>query len=111
MNATNPETIIGRSTTIQGDLQGQDNITIAGQVTGKVISNQSLTVEEQAKLKGDVSAHEANIAGEVEGKLQISGRLVLHKTAKVSGELACPVLVVEDGAAIFGKCAVEGTKH
>lgn len=108
---TQTETIIGPSVTIQGDLNSEGNIRIAGQVTGKINSNQSVFIEENARLAADIVAKELAIAGEVQGKLNISGLLVLHGTAKVSGEIASPILRVEDGAQFSGKVAMTGTKH
>ena len=98
------ETVIGPSVVIQGDLESEGDIRIAGQVTGKINSNQSVFIEQDAKLAADIMAKELAIAGEVKGKLNASGLLVLHGTAKVSGEIVSPVLRVEDGAQFSGKC-------
>jgi len=103
------ETIIGSSVKIQGDLNSEGNIRIAGQVTGKVNSNQGVFIEQGAILAADIVANEADISGEVQGKLEISGHLILQSTAKVSGEITCPVLRVEDGATFVGMCSVTGT--
>lgn len=102
------ETIIGPSVKIQGDLIGDGNIRIEGQVNGKVNSKLGVFIEKSAKLAADIVANEASIAGEVQGKLEISGHLILQSTAKVSGEITCPVLRVEDGATFLGMCSVTG---
>lgn len=91
-----------------GDLNSEENIRIKGQVSGKINSKQSVFVESNAKLVADIIAKELDISGEVQGKLEISGHLILQSTAKVSGEIICPVLRVEDGAIIVGKCIVNG---
>ena len=101
------ETVIGPSVIIQGDLESDGDVRIAGQVNGKVNSNQSVFIEQNARLAADIVAKELAIAGEVQGKLNASGLLVLHGTAKVSGEIASPVLRVEDGAQFSGKCAMK----
>lgn len=103
------ETIIGPSVKIKGDLDSEGNIRIAGQVTGKVNSNQGVFIEQGAILAADIIANEADISGEVQGKLEISGHLILQATAKVSGEITCPVLRVEDGATFLGMCSVTGS--
>jgi cytoskeletal protein CcmA (bactofilin family) len=103
------ETVIGPSVKIQGDLNSDGDIRIAGQVTGKVNSSQVVFIEQNAKLAADIFANEANISGEVQGKIKISGLLILQSTARVSGEISSPVLRVEDGAVFSGKCLVEGS--
>ena len=105
------ETIIGPSVKIQGDLNSEGNIRIQGQVTGKVHSNQGVFIEQGAILTADIIANEADISGEVQGKLEISGHLILQSTAKVSGEITCPILRVEDGAALSGKLVVTGKRE
>lgn len=105
------ETVIGPSVVIQGDLESEGDVRIAGQVNGKVNSNQSVFIEQNAKLLADIMAKELAIAGEVQGKLNASGLLVLHGTAKVSGEITCPILRVEDGAALSGKLVVTGKRE
>lgn len=102
------ETIIGPSVKIQGDLNGDGDIRIEGQITGRVNSNQAVFVKKNAQLLADIEASEASISGEVQGILRISRRLTLQPTARVSGEIICPVLCVEEGAIFSGKCSVSG---
>lgn len=109
-NANNaPETVVGPSVKIQGDLNSEGNIKVEGQVSGKIRTTQSVYVGESAKIMADVAAGSAQVAGEVQGNLKISGNLVLQATAKVTGDISCAVLRVEDGALFTGKCSMQGT--
>lgn len=102
------ETIIGPSTTIQGELTSQDSIKIEGQIDGKITTNQIVVMTPNAKVTAEVAAESAVIGGEVQGHLQISGRLVLLSTAKIAADITCPILKVEEGALYTGKCSMTG---
>lgn len=101
-----PETVVGPSVKIQGDLNSEGNIKIEGQVSGKVKTSQSVLVGESAKITADVSAGNAVIGGEVQGNIKITGHLILQSTARINGDITCAILRVEDGALFTGKCAM-----
>ncbi len=106
---TAPETVVGPSVKIQGDLNSEGNIRIEGQVQGKVKTSQSVLIGNGAKINADVLAGNAIVGGEVQGNLKISGNLILQTTAVVIGDIACAILRVEDGAKFTGKCTMNGT--
>ena len=102
------ETVVGPSVKIQGDLNSDGNINIAGQVTGKISTTQGVFVKEGAKITADISAGNAVIGGEVKGNIQISGHLILQPSARINGDITCQILRVEDGAIFTGKCTMKG---
>jgi cytoskeletal protein CcmA (bactofilin family) len=51
-----PETVVGPSVKIQGDLNSEGNIRIEGQVQGKVKTSQSVLVGNGAKIVADIMA-------------------------------------------------------
>ena len=105
---TAPETVVGPSVKIQGDLNSEGNIRIEGQVQGKVKTSQSVFIGSGAKITADVLAGNAVIGGEVQGNIKISGSLILQATAVIIGDINCSVLRVEDGALFTGKCSMQG---
>jgi cytoskeletal protein CcmA (bactofilin family) len=104
-----PDTIVGPSVKIQGDLNSEGNIQIEGQVSGKVKTTQSVQIGSGAQITAEVTAGNAVIAGEVQGNLKISGNLILQSTARVTGDISCSVLRVEDGAQFSGKCSMNSS--
>lgn len=104
-----PETVVGPSVKIQGDLNSEGNIRIEGQVHGKVKTSQNVYIGESAKIVADILAGSAIIGGEIQGNIKTTGNLVLQSTAKITGDITCSILRVEDGALFSGKCAMSGT--
>lgn len=103
---SNPETVVGPSVKIQGDLNSEGNIRIEGHVQGKVRTSQSVFIGNGAKIAADVLAGNAVIGGEVQGNIKVQGNLVLQSTAVIAGDITCQVLRVEDGAHFTGKCVM-----
>jgi len=103
-----PESIVGPSVKIEGDLKSNGNLRIDGLVSGKVNTSQNLYVGESANISADVNAENAIINGTVQGNIKVGGTLVLGRTAKVSGDLNCGSLQVEQGAIFNGKCQMKG---
>lgn len=101
-------TVIGPSAIIQGEIIGEENIKIEGQITGKIQTSRMVDITTNAKVIAEVEAESAVIGGDVQGHLQISGRLVLSSTARVAADISCPILKVEEGALYTGKCHMTG---
>lgn len=106
--------IIGPSIQLDGDLRGQEDLLIEGDVSGTIqLRNNSLTVGSQGKVKADVYAKEILIEGFVEGDLFASERVAIRKTAQVRGNITSPRVILEEGARLKGSIemdpeAVEG---
>lgn len=106
--------IIGPSIQLDGDLRGQEDLLIEGDVSGTIqLRNNSLTVGSQGKVKADVYAKEIVVEGLVEGDLFASDRVAVRKTAQVRGNITAPRVVLEEGARLKGSIemdaeAVEG---
>ena len=98
------ETIIGPSVKIEGEFASSGNVMIAGVISGKLSTTQSIRIESGAKISADVSAKEAIIAGEVKGNIVVEGHLEILASAKINGDIKTHSLSIEQGAVINGNC-------
>ncbi len=95
--------VIGRSIRIDGDLQGEEDLRIEGNVTGTVrLHNNTLTIGSEGEIRADVYAKSVAIDGVVEGDLYGSERVSVRKNAKVIGNITSPRVSLEDGAQFKG---------
>lgn len=95
--------IIGPSIHIDGDLRGEEDLVIEGEVNGTVhLKNHSLTIGAQGKIRADVYANVVYVDGSIEGDLYGSDRVVIRKSAQVKGNITSPRVVLEDGARFKG---------
>jgi cytoskeletal protein CcmA (bactofilin family) len=94
---------IGRSITINGEVTGDEDLLIQGQVDGSVnLKQHALTVGPEGKVKANITARVAIIEGSVEGNVEADEQVVLRSSARVLGDIAAPRVVLEDGARFRG---------
>jgi len=96
--------IIGKGTTLEGNLNTNGNIRIEGKLIGSIITKAKLVLGNTAWVKGNINAQVAEIAGEVHGTLEVDGVLILKSSAIIQGDLNTNKIIVEEGAQFNGKC-------
>jgi cytoskeletal protein CcmA (bactofilin family) len=83
---------------------GSEDLFVDGHVDGKLsLTNGSLTIGPNGKVKADVTAREVIVRGKVEGKVSGRDRVQLWSTGQVTGEVQTERLAIEDGAMLRGK--------
>lgn len=101
--ASREAAVIGPSITIDGDVRGDEDLLIEGEVSGTVqLKNNSLTIGPQGKVRADVYAHSIYVDGYLEGDLFGSERVHIRKSAQVKGNVTSPRISLEDGAKFKG---------
>ncbi|MBU1034867.1 MAG: polymer-forming cytoskeletal protein [Patescibacteria group bacterium] len=99
-------TVIAHGVKVEGDFTSQGDVTIEGEVQGKVSTSGMLNVGPRASLKADIAAEKAIVAGAIEGNLQIGSHIDIKATAKIAGDLDCGTATVESGATLCGKVTI-----
>jgi cytoskeletal protein CcmA (bactofilin family) len=95
--------VIGPSIHIDGDVRGEEDLLIEGEVSGTLnLKNNSLTIGPQGKVRADVYANSIYVDGYVEGDLYGSERVNIRKSAQVRGNITSPRVNLEDGAKFKG---------
>ena len=94
---------IGKSVIIKGDLSGSEDLTIEGQVEGKIELRQNvLTIGPNGKIKAAVFAKAVVVQGEVQGDITASERIDIRDAGSVDGDLSAPRIAIADGAHFRG---------
>jgi cytoskeletal protein CcmA (bactofilin family) len=100
--------IIGASIQLDGDLRGQEDLVVEGEVNGTIqLRSSILTVGSQGKVRADVYAKEIHIDGFVEGDLFGSERVLIRKSAQVRGNVTSPHVSLEEGARFKGSIEMD----
>lgn len=102
-------TIIARGVTLEGNFQGQGDVSVEGHVKGSLITTGSLTVGPEAVIEAEVKAAEASVAGTIQGNVTVTNRCEVRATAKIIGDVTAQVIAIEAGASLQGRLTV-GTK-
>ncbi len=94
---------IGQSIIFKGELAGDEDLEIEGQVDGNVnLQNHQLTVGANGRLKAEVQAKSIIVIGQVIGNLTATERIEVQATGVVEGDLRAPRLNVQEGAVLNG---------
>jgi len=100
-------TVIGRETTITGDVAFAGGLHLDGAIKGKVSgesdSRSTLTVSEQGTVEGDVRVENLILNGTVIGDVHASERVELATNARVSGTVYYRLLEMAMGAEVNGQ--------
>jgi cytoskeletal protein CcmA (bactofilin family) len=95
--------IIGAGIRINGDISGDDNLLIEGQVEGKIrLDAHQVEVGQNGKVKADITAKVVRIAGEVRGDVTGVEKVIISHTGNVHGNIVAPRMTLEDGAMFKG---------
>lgn len=95
---------IGQSIVFKGELSGDEDLEIDGQVEGDVrLANHQLTIGSKGRLKAEVEARAVVVIGTVIGNLTATERIEIQATGVVEGDLKTPCLLVQEGAALQGR--------
>ena len=105
------DSLIGLSTTIEGNLYFKGGLRIDGMVKGNVIADGDetcmLVISEHARIEGEVRVPYLVINGEILGPVFSSELLELQPKARISGDVFYKALEMHGGAVVSGKLTHE----
>ena len=94
---------IGKSVVIKGELSGSEDLTIEGQVEGRIELKQNvLTIGPNGRIKAEIFAKSIVVQGEVHGNITASERADIRDNGSVDGDLSAPRIAIADGAHFRG---------
>src|SRR5262245_8422884 len=94
---------IGKSVVIKGELNGSEDLTIEGQVEGKIeLKDNVLTIGSNGKIKAQVFAKALIVLGEVNGNVSATERVEIRDGGSVDGDIIAPRVAIADGAHFRG---------
>lgn len=94
---------IGSSIKIRGEVSGDEDLIIQGDVDGSVeLEQNAVTVGPDGRVKASIIAKVITVEGRVEGDLSAEEKILLRSSASVEGDIAAPRIELEDGAHFRG---------
>lgn len=105
-NGESDMTVIGRGTTIRGEVDFEHGARILGVFEGKIRSQGEVQIGDTADCRAEIDAACVVIEGKIEGNITARERLRLSETAHLSGDICATKLLVDEGASFVGHCRV-----
>jgi cytoskeletal protein CcmA (bactofilin family) len=101
------DSLIGISTSIEGNVHFKGGLRIDGHVKGNVIANTDedsmLVISEHAKVEGEVRVAHLVVNGEIVGPVHSTELLELQPKARITGDVYYKALEMHGGALVSGK--------
>ena len=100
--------VIGSSIRIKGDLCGDEDLRIEGNVSGTVtLKNSALTIGKGGIIKAGVYAKSIAVDGETTGDLHATECVSIHANARVKGNIIAPRVSIVEGAHFQGSIEMD----
>jgi cytoskeletal protein CcmA (bactofilin family) len=95
---------LGKSVVFSGDLSGDEDLEIEGQVEGQIqLPNHELTIGAHGRVKAQIDAKAVTVLGHIHGNINATERCEVQGSGIVVGDICAPRLLVHEGAVVNGK--------
>ena len=100
------ETSLGPGSSVEGKIVCVGPTRLGGNVSGEIVADSAVLVEEGATINANLTVQEASIGGRVNGNVSATGKISLSPTARIDGDIHTPSLTIDEGAQVKGKIEV-----
>jgi cytoskeletal protein CcmA (bactofilin family) len=96
------ESVLGSGVTIEGKMEGDGDVRIAGKFKGDIHIKGKLNIQKGAHLTAKINADAVTIEGEIDGTVVASGQVTLAESGQLIGDLKARTLTVSAGSRMRG---------
>lgn len=104
-------TVIGQSVHVEGDFNGNGDVSIEGKLTGNLNTTDDINIGQDAEVKAEIKGNNVEIAGTVVGNIKADGDVILKPTARLVGDINCQGITIEKGAVITGRIVMQNVER
>src|SRR5437899_10620639 len=109
-NGGNNVVSLGPRDILQGRLEIQGDLRIAGNVEGDLKASGDVTIDSGATIQAAVEGANIAVRGQVTGNVTARKRLTLGGSGRLNGDVKVGRLTVEDGATLNGNVTMSSEK-
>jgi len=101
---------LGPRDILQGRLEVQGDLKVAGNVEGDLKASGDVTVDSSATIQAAIEGANVSVRGQVTGNVTARKRLTLGGSGHLNGDVRVGRLTVEDGATLNGNVSMTSEK-
>jgi cytoskeletal protein CcmA (bactofilin family) len=101
---------LGPRDILQGRLEIQGDLKVAGNVEGDLKASGDVTVDSGANIQAAIEGANVSVRGQVTGNVTARKRLTLGGSGRLNGDVRVSRLTVEDGATLNGNVTMQSEK-
>ena len=95
---------LGKSVVIKGELSASEDLTLYGQMEGRVaLTDPTLTIGPEADIRAEIAANVVVVMGSVTGNVTAGKRVEIRATGSVKGDIGSRDLVIHEGGRLQGR--------
>ena len=102
--------VIAAKTVIKGEITGDEDVVVDGNVEGQIRITRDLRVGPGGVVKATVEAASVIVSGEIIGDCQATARVEIQATGKLTGNIRAPKIVIAEGAMFRGNSDMSSRK-
>jgi cytoskeletal protein CcmA (bactofilin family) len=95
-------TVIGSTIVIDGEISGDEDLTVRGTIKGRISLSASLFVEGSGSVEADIETENVEISGSVTGNIHSSQKVEIKTDGRMVGDIKAPRILIADGAIFKG---------
>jgi len=103
-NEERTNSVIGKETEFEGTLIDKGSLRIDGKFKGKIRTEGSLILGEDAVVQANIKAKSVVIGGKVIGNIDCEERVELSSTGSLEGKVKASDLTIAEGGFFNGEC-------
>lgn len=96
------DTIIGKNIIIDGEISGDQPVSVSGKVKGAVNLNSAFHVAEGGYVEAEIDTKTMHVDGNFTGNVNAHEKIEIRQTGKMIGDIKAPRIHIADGAAFKG---------
>jgi cytoskeletal protein CcmA (bactofilin family) len=101
---------LGPRDSLNGRLEIQGDLRIAGHVEGELKASGDVSVGEGSTIQASIEGANVSVRGQVNGNVTAKKRLTLGGSGHLNGDVKVARLTVEDGATLNGNVTMQSEK-
>ncbi len=98
------QTFLGEDALFKGELSFKGTLCIDGKFEGAISTSGNLVVSKSGTVEANIQAETVVCEGHIRGNIVASKKVELRSNGKVIGDVRSPVLNIEVGAKLDGRC-------
>ena len=92
----------------KGQISGQAEIVIDGEVEGRIDVQSSVVVSANGLVTGDIAAKSVTVGGKVLGNVKAGETFELQASGRIEGDVKAPRVIIAEGAFFKGNVEMTG---
>ena len=95
-------TVIGPSSTVSGEFESNEDMSVQGTVRGRIETSADIVVEEGGTIEAEITTRNIDVHGIIIGNVTALDRFEIHPGGSVTGDVRAPRVVLADGGKYKG---------